>query len=149
MFSRRTAVNGWAVEWRDDTIYDTDLPEIDFIQRECCSCVVKLREYDKELEDFDGRLIELPITFVPSYPFEEDVEQGTSYMQTRVPAWCDRVLLSPAAQKLVQNVSIESSRERGLACTIKKYNVNLWWKKLINFYSLIVVTYSSIFACCT
>lgn len=26
-------------------------------------------------------------------------------MQTRVPAWCDRVLLSPTAKSLVENVS--------------------------------------------
>ena len=64
-----------------------------------------MREYDRELDDFEGRLIEFGIKFIPSYPFEEDVNQGTSYMQTRVPAWCDRVLMSPAAKNLVLNVS--------------------------------------------
>lgn len=64
-----------------------------------------LREYDRELEDFEGRLFEFPINFIPSYPFQEDVNEATSYMQTRVPAWCDRVLLSPTAKMLVQNVS--------------------------------------------
>ncbi|XP_033220614.1 uncharacterized protein LOC117175142 isoform X2 [Belonocnema kinseyi] len=63
-----------------------------------------LREYDKELEDFNERLLEFPIKFVPSYPFEEDVQEGTNYMQTRVPAWCDRVLFSPAAKLLVQDI---------------------------------------------
>ncbi|XP_076165417.1 inositol polyphosphate-5-phosphatase A isoform X2 [Ptiloglossa arizonensis] len=67
-----------------------------------------LREYDKELEDFDGRLFEFPIKFVPSYPFEEDINEGSNYMQTRVPAWCDRVLLSATAQMLVQDISSES-----------------------------------------
>lgn len=65
-----------------------------------------MREYDREIEDFEGRLFEFPIDFVPSYPFEEDITQGSNYMQTRVPAWCDRILLSPAAQSLVQNVSL-------------------------------------------
>ncbi|XP_043268162.1 inositol polyphosphate-5-phosphatase A isoform X2 [Venturia canescens] len=73
-----------------------------------------LREYDRELEDFEGRLIEFPINFVPSYPFEEDVNQGVSYMQTRVPAWCDRILLSPTAKTLVQNVSSSEAVEYGI-----------------------------------
>ena len=69
----------------------------------------QLHEYDKELGDFDGRLFEFPISFVPSYPFEEDVAQGANYMLTRVPAWCDRILLSPTAKSLVKDVSIYSS----------------------------------------
>ncbi|XP_066589048.1 uncharacterized protein 5PtaseI [Prorops nasuta] len=73
-----------------------------------------LREYDKELEDFDGRLFEFPINFVPSYPFEEDVNEATNYMQTRVPAWCDRVLLSPAAKTLVQSISSSNAVEYGI-----------------------------------
>ncbi|KAG7189984.1 hypothetical protein KM043_006143 [Ampulex compressa] len=73
-----------------------------------------LREYDRELEDFDGRLFEFPIKFVPSYPFEEDINEATSYMQTRVPAWCDRILLSPAAQMLIQDVSCADAVEYGI-----------------------------------
>lgn len=67
---------------------------------------MQLREYDKELGDFDGRLFEFPINFVPSYPFQEDINEPVNYMQTRVPAWCDRVLLSPTAKTLVQDVRI-------------------------------------------
>ncbi|XP_053976896.1 uncharacterized protein LOC128875387 [Hylaeus volcanicus] len=73
-----------------------------------------LREYDKELEDFDGRLFEFPIEFVPSYPFEEDVNEGSNYMQTRVPAWCDRVLLSSTAKMLVQDTSSSDAVEYGI-----------------------------------
>ncbi|XP_015179120.1 PREDICTED: uncharacterized protein LOC107067804 [Polistes dominula] len=73
-----------------------------------------LREYDKELEDFEGRLFEFPINFIPSYPFQEDVNEATSYMQTRVPAWCDRVLLSPTAKMLVQNISSSNAVEYGI-----------------------------------
>lgn len=67
---------------------------------------MQLREYDKELEDFEGRLFEFPISFVPSYPFQEDINEPVNYMQTRVPAWCDRVLLSPTAKTLVQDVRV-------------------------------------------
>ncbi|CAB0034226.1 unnamed protein product [Trichogramma brassicae] len=70
-----------------------------------------LREYDKEMSDFEDRLFEFPIKFVPSYPFEEDVKEGTSYMQTRVPAWCDRVLMSPTAKSLVKDLSVPNSTE--------------------------------------
>lgn len=73
-----------------------------------------LREYDRELEDFDGRLFEFPIKFVPSYPFEEDINEGSNYMQTRVPAWCDRVLLSPTAKMLVQDISSQDAVEYGI-----------------------------------
>lgn len=38
---------------------------------------------------------------MPSYPFEEDISQGSNFMQTRVPAWCDRILLSPPAKSLI------------------------------------------------
>ncbi|XP_014230971.1 type I inositol 1,4,5-trisphosphate 5-phosphatase isoform X2 [Trichogramma pretiosum] len=73
-----------------------------------------LREYDKEMSDFEDRLFEFPIKFVPSYPFEEDVKEGTSYMQTRVPAWCDRVLMSPTAKSLVKDLSVPNSTEYGI-----------------------------------
>ncbi|XP_058798036.1 inositol polyphosphate-5-phosphatase A [Phymastichus coffea] len=73
-----------------------------------------LREYDKELGDFEGRLFEFPISFVPSYPFEEDVKEGSNYMHTRVPAWCDRVLLSPSAKSLVKDISSPDTVEYGI-----------------------------------
>ncbi|XP_076650877.1 inositol polyphosphate-5-phosphatase A isoform X1 [Halictus rubicundus] len=73
-----------------------------------------LREYDRELEDFDGRLFEFPIKFVPSYPFEEDINEGSHYMQTRVPAWCDRILLSTTAKMLVQDISSPDAVEYGI-----------------------------------
>ncbi|GAB1860167.1 inositol-polyphosphate 5-phosphatase [Camponotus japonicus] len=73
-----------------------------------------LREYDKELGDFEGRLFEFPINFVPSYPFQEDVNEPVNYMQTRVPAWCDRVLLSPSAKTLVQDIDVSEAVEYGV-----------------------------------
>uniref|UniRef100_A0A7N6FI71 inositol-polyphosphate 5-phosphatase n=1 Tax=Anabas testudineus TaxID=64144 RepID=A0A7N6FI71_ANATE len=60
-----------------------------------------LLEFDKELSVFKDRLHELEISFPPSYPYSEDSSQGKQYMNTRCPAWCDRILMSPSARELV------------------------------------------------
>uniref|UniRef100_A0A3B5B6B7 inositol-polyphosphate 5-phosphatase n=1 Tax=Stegastes partitus TaxID=144197 RepID=A0A3B5B6B7_9TELE len=60
-----------------------------------------LLEFDKELSVFKDRLHELEISFPPSYPYSEDSSQGKEYMNTRCPAWCDRILMSPSARDLV------------------------------------------------
>ena len=60
------------------------------------------------MKAFGDRLQEFPITFPPSYPFEEGVEGdalGNHYMPTRCPSWCDRVILNATAKKLVEKVS--------------------------------------------
>ena len=44
-------------------------------------------ELDKEPLAFSGRLFEAPISFPPSYPFEESPESDQKYMTTRCPAW--------------------------------------------------------------
>ncbi|KAK7804536.1 hypothetical protein U0070_002593 [Myodes glareolus] len=36
-----------------------------------------------------------------SYPYSEDSSQGEQYMNTRCPAWCDRILMSLSAKELV------------------------------------------------
>lgn len=41
-----------------------------------------------------------------SYPYSEDSSQGKQYMNTRCPAWCDRILLSAPARDLVLKVSV-------------------------------------------
>ncbi|KAI4462130.1 trisphosphate 5-phosphatase [Holotrichia oblita] len=61
----------------------------------------ELKSFDKELEAFERTLTEFPVSFPPSYPFEEKISQAASYMQTRCPAWCDRVLLNISAKELV------------------------------------------------
>ena len=43
---------------------------------------------------------------VNSYPFTEDVNDGLSYMKTRVPSWCDRILLSHSAKDVISSVSL-------------------------------------------
>ncbi|GFG35545.1 hypothetical protein Cfor_08280, partial [Coptotermes formosanus] len=76
-----------------------------------------LREFDRELEPFADRLYEFPITFQPSYPFEEDGKEAKCYMQTRCPSWCDRVLLSNSAKSLVSNINEPGSVQYGLMGT--------------------------------
>ncbi|XP_051773918.1 inositol polyphosphate-5-phosphatase A [Ctenopharyngodon idella] len=60
-----------------------------------------LLEFDKELAGFKDRLHELDISFPPSYPYSEDSSQGKQYMNTRCPAWCDRILMSASAKDLL------------------------------------------------
>ncbi|XP_073690615.1 inositol polyphosphate-5-phosphatase A-like [Garra rufa] len=60
-----------------------------------------LLEFDKELSVFKERLHELDISFPPSYPYSEDSSQGKQYMNTRCPAWCDRILMSASAKDLL------------------------------------------------
>ncbi|XP_063703306.1 uncharacterized protein LOC134833062 isoform X2 [Culicoides brevitarsis] len=60
-----------------------------------------LRKFDLELEPIKDFLYEYPITFAPSYPYEENSELPNNYMSTRCPSWCDRVLISPAAKQLI------------------------------------------------
>lgn len=68
--------------------------------------VLQLKEFDKEMDDFCMKLFEFPIHFPPSYPFIEDSSnENSDYMETRCPAWCDRVLLSQSARPLVHGVS--------------------------------------------
>ncbi|XP_044896832.1 inositol polyphosphate-5-phosphatase A isoform X5 [Felis catus] len=73
----------------------------DFNFRLDSKSVVELLEFDKELSVFKDRLYELDISFPPSYPYSEDSGQGRQYMNTRCPAWCDRVLMSPSARELI------------------------------------------------
>uniref|UniRef100_A0A8V5FJ46 inositol-polyphosphate 5-phosphatase n=1 Tax=Melopsittacus undulatus TaxID=13146 RepID=A0A8V5FJ46_MELUD len=60
-----------------------------------------LLEFDRELSVFKDRLYELDISFPPSYPYSEDSSQGKQYMNTRCPAWCDRILMSHSAKELI------------------------------------------------
>ncbi|XP_034111841.1 inositol polyphosphate-5-phosphatase A isoform X2 [Drosophila albomicans] len=60
-----------------------------------------LKNFDKELEPLTEILIEYPINFIPSYPFEEDPEMPTDYMSTRCPSWCDRILMTPQVNDII------------------------------------------------
>ncbi|XP_006816274.1 inositol polyphosphate-5-phosphatase A-like [Saccoglossus kowalevskii] len=61
-----------------------------------------LRKFDREARYFYDRLYEYDVEFPPSYPYSEDLNKGHDYMGTRIPGWCDRILLSHSARDLVQ-----------------------------------------------
>lgn len=44
------------------------------------------------------------VIFLLSYPYSEEYSQPTQYMNTRCPAWCDRVLMSQTALKFIHKV---------------------------------------------
>ncbi|XP_070541133.1 inositol polyphosphate-5-phosphatase A-like isoform X2 [Ptychodera flava] len=60
-----------------------------------------LRKFDREPRYFLDRLYEYDIDFPPSYPYSEDLNKAREYMQTRCPAWCDRILMSHSAKELM------------------------------------------------
>ncbi|XP_076127244.1 inositol polyphosphate-5-phosphatase A [Alosa pseudoharengus] len=60
-----------------------------------------LLKYDKEIEVFKDVISEEDILFPPSYPYSEDYSEPTQYMNTRCPAWCDRIIFSNTAQSII------------------------------------------------
>lgn len=74
----------------------------------------KWTPFDMEPEESDlrDRLTEFPLAFPPTYPFTEDPSgnAGHTYMSTRCPAWCDRVLMShDLKSKLIQKNNPDSN----------------------------------------
>lgn len=68
-----------------------------------------MQNFDRELEPLKEVLVEYPITFPPSYPFEEEPLLPHDYMATRCPAWCDRILMSICAKDLIIDDNFSSS----------------------------------------
>lgn len=66
-----------------------------------------LKEMDNELDSFKSELHEFDISFNPSYPFKEDTTGAYSYMKTRCPAWCDRILFNTAGMKMIYSSDYE------------------------------------------
>ncbi|XP_034025801.1 inositol polyphosphate-5-phosphatase A [Thalassophryne amazonica] len=60
-----------------------------------------LLKYDKEVTSFYDVIREEDILFPPSYPYSEDNTKPTQYMNTRCPAWCDRILMSHTAHRII------------------------------------------------
>ena len=57
---------------------------------------------DFETSSIKDSVVEFPLSFPPTYPFEENLDLGdigTLYMETRCPAWCDRILVSRLAKQ--------------------------------------------------
>lgn len=67
----------------------------------CRTEAESIKRFDFELAQF-AELHELPIEFLPSYPFCEDVDRPHAYNSMRAPAWCDRVVMSEAAMDLAR-----------------------------------------------
>nr|XP_019949213.1 PREDICTED: type I inositol 1,4,5-trisphosphate 5-phosphatase-like [Paralichthys olivaceus] len=63
--------------------------------------VPSLLKYDKEVAAFHDVIREEDIKFPPSYPYSEEYTKPTQYMNTRCPAWCDRILMSHTAQEFI------------------------------------------------
>ncbi|RXN20177.1 type I inositol 1,4,5-trisphosphate 5-phosphatase-like protein [Labeo rohita] len=61
----------------------------------------ELLKYDKEISAFHDVITEEEIHFPPSYPYSEDYTKPTQYMNTRCPAWCDRILMSHSATDII------------------------------------------------
>ncbi|KAM7391535.1 hypothetical protein PAMP_022217 [Pampus punctatissimus] len=62
-----------------------------------------LLQYDKEVTAFHDVIREEEIKFPPSYPYSEEYTKPTQYMNTRCPAWCDRILMSHTAEEFIHN----------------------------------------------
>lgn len=62
------------------------------------------KDDDRELGNYRD-LRELPITFAPTYPWSEDCGRPNTFMNTRGPAWCDRVLMNEHALEEVDTAS--------------------------------------------
>ncbi|XP_032372223.1 inositol polyphosphate-5-phosphatase A [Etheostoma spectabile] len=60
-----------------------------------------LLKFDKEVAAFHDVIREEEIRFPPSYPYSEDYTKPVQYMNTRCPAWCDRILMSYSAHEFI------------------------------------------------
>ncbi|XP_017272824.1 inositol polyphosphate-5-phosphatase A [Kryptolebias marmoratus] len=76
-----------------------------------------LLKYDKEVKAFHDVVTEEDIKFPPSYPYSENYTQPTQYMNTRCPAWCDRILMSHTAHNLIHR-SKEDDEKRVVYNTV-------------------------------
>lgn len=70
-----------------------------------------LLELDNELDSFKSQLLEFKISFSPSYPFKEDKTGGYSYMKTRCPAWCDRILFNVAGSNMIYSENSKKTKQ--------------------------------------
>lgn len=64
---------------------------------------LQVHSFEFEAGQFSDHLTEGDLKFHPTYPFDEEV--GNTFMKTRCPAWCDRVLYTHDATSLMTSVS--------------------------------------------
>lgn len=79
-----------------------------------------LLELDNELDSFRNKLHEFRISFSPSYPFKEDETGGYSYMKTRCPSWCDRILFNAAGNRIIYGKNFENNTKLDAALDQKR-----------------------------
>lgn len=79
-----------------------------------------LLELDNELDSFKSKLFEFKISFSPSYPFKEDTSGGYSYMKTRCPAWCDRILFNAAGCNIINSNNRSNNNDKQLTTDSEK-----------------------------
>ena len=75
------------------------------------------RNCDFETSCIKDYVVEYPLNFPPTYPFEENLDLGDigkQYMETRCPAWCDRILVSKLAKKKLFSLHHDQHDERNL-----------------------------------
>lgn len=90
-----------------------------------------MKHFDKESEAFSNILTEYQIKFAPSYPFEENISKATTYMPTRCPAWCDRVLFSHSAEKIIDNHLSHEYDLLGLKTCMGDHKVCSFWNGVV------------------
>lgn len=56
--------------------------------------------FDIECKMLPPPLVELAVTFEPTYPYAEEEDKPQEFLNKRCPAWCDRILMTPAAMPL-------------------------------------------------
>ncbi|XP_035022508.1 inositol polyphosphate-5-phosphatase A [Hippoglossus stenolepis] len=96
--------------------------------------VPSLLKYDKEVAAFQDVISEEDIKFPPSYPYSEEYTKPTQYMNTRCPAWCDRILMSHTAQEFIRR---RDDGERGIVYNTLGPNVCMGdHKPVFLFFSL-------------
>ncbi|XP_050930850.1 inositol polyphosphate-5-phosphatase A isoform X1 [Lates calcarifer] len=96
--------------------------------------VPSLLKYDKEVAAFHDVIREEEIKFPPSYPYSEEYTKPTQYMNTRCPAWCDRILMSHSAQEFIRR---RDDDERGVVYNTVGPNVCMGdHKPVFLFFSL-------------
>ncbi|ESN96187.1 hypothetical protein HELRODRAFT_67767, partial [Helobdella robusta] len=69
--------------------------------------LIKLKQFDTEPDACKLKLYEYNVTFQPSSPFSEDADECKSYMKTRCPGWCDRIMMSHSCRNIILNVETE------------------------------------------
>lgn len=69
-----------------------------------------LLQFDRETIPFDDYVREEDITFPPTYPYSEESYEPRVLLNTRCPAWCDRILMSHTANKFINRSDDDGQR---------------------------------------